>query len=402
MQYQRFDPAPFGFPRPRVPLLPAPSLESFSAFKQAAAVALLDDPGAHFFSRGRYALAEAFRRCGIGPQSTVLAPAYHCRSMLDPALRLGAEVALYPLKADLHIDLDGLAKQAEQCSQPATVLLVTHYFGFPQPMQDLLAWCKDKRITLIEDCSHCLFLPSVSGDLGQLGSYCVSSPYKFFPVEDGGILWTNGRARPTSAQTRQTRQTGIADELRGVVHALKRGLSAHQTPSPAPARHAADTSDANLPAQNTDRLEDSSGPSHQYTTSVEHHNALAISRWGMRHTKVRRLIAQRRSNYLEWVRCVAVLSHCRALHPVLPTACVPYMFPLLIDKPQAHFMALKRLGMPVWRWDDIAVSTCGVAARYRTQLLHLPCHQELTPAQMVWMTNTLTDVLQQQPHREAA
>ena len=28
---------------------------------------------------------------------------------------------------------------------------------------------------------------------------------------------------------------------------------------------------------------------------------------------------------------------------------------------------------------------CPVASRYRTHLLHLPCHQDLSPAQMAWM-----------------
>jgi hypothetical protein len=45
----------------------------------------------------------------------------------------------------------------------------------------------------------------------------------------------------------------------------------------------------------------------------------------------------------------------------------------------------------------MAVSACQTATNYRLKLLHLPCHQELTPAQMTWMTSTLQNVMRQTP-----
>ena len=94
---------------------------------------------------------------------------------------------------------------------------------------------------------------------------------------------------------------------------------------------------------------------------------------------------------------MADLPHCQALVPKLPADCVPYMFPLRIDHPEVHFFALKQLGVPVWRWDDMAVSDCPVAANYRLQLLHLPCHQELSEQQMSWMTTAVNKVMLQCP-----
>jgi dTDP-4-amino-4,6-dideoxygalactose transaminase len=41
----------------------------------------------------------------------------------------------------------------------------------------------------------------------------------------------------------------------------------------------------------------------------------------------------------------------------------------------------------------MAVSACPVATGYRTQLLHLPCHQGLSDAQMNWMLALVKDVL---------
>ena len=61
------------------------------------------------------------------------------------------------------------------------------------------------------------------------------------------------------------------------------------------------------------------------------------------------------------------------------------MFPLYLEMPDPHFYYLMRLGVPVWRWDSIAVSDCPTANDYRMHLLHLPCHQSLDEKQMDWM-----------------
>jgi hypothetical protein len=69
----------------------------------------------------------------------------------------------------------------------------------------------------------------------------------------------------------------------------------------------------------------------------------------------------------------------------LPDDCVPYMVPLLIERPDPHFFYLKHLGVPVWRWDAMASSSCRIANEYRLRLLHLPCHQSLSTCQLEWM-----------------
>lgn len=76
---------------------------------------------------------------------------------------------------------------------------------------------------------------------------------------------------------------------------------------------------------------------------------------------------------------------------------MPYMFPLYIDYPNPHFYFMKMLGVPIWRWDEMAVSDCPVASDYRTRLLHLPCHQELTNKEMEWMSIAITNVIKKIP-----
>jgi perosamine synthetase len=388
MEYQTFDPTNCDFPRPKVAVLPALSRHSLRLRRQATPFELAAAPNARFYTRGRYALTDAYRLCGVGPESTLLAPAYHCRTMLDPAIRLGASLVLYPLQPNLQPALDGLMASLRACDKPPAALLFTHFFGFAQPINALLELCNNHGIILIEDCSHCLFLPTDPNGLGRRGRYSVSSPYKFFPIEDGGILWANhGSALPSQ----QTTSPSLKQEIKGIARSIQRAVAATASPDIELTRHQA-VSGTQEPA-GVDSLQSIDGTSVQYDTASERTRALRISRWALSLTDTSRLAKRRRARYQEWVQAVADLPNCQALFPVLPQDCVPYMFALCLQKPEVHFQVLKRLGVPVWRWDDMAVSPCAVAMDYRTHLLHLPCHQELTDLQMHWLTSTVAQVI---------
>ncbi|MGA8783703.1 MAG: DegT/DnrJ/EryC1/StrS family aminotransferase [Polaromonas sp.] len=392
MDYQRFDPGNCGFPRPKVPILPSLSWQSLG--REDASPFGLAGSGAQVrhFTRGRYALTEAYRQAGVGEQGALLAPAYHCRTMLDPAIRLGAEVALYALKPDLSPDLMSLKTSLAACRHPVKALLVAHYFGFAQALEPLLGFCSAHNITLIEDCSHALLSKTKSGTMGETGRFAVASPYKFFPAEDGGLLWANGghplAQDPTCAPT-------LMQELKGMLHSAQHARAHKQVPDVALIDIEIKTITDKLSLTGRDEQEQSAGPSPNYRPTEESMKSLAWSRWVMRHTNVQSLIRRRRHNYEQWAAAVAKLPHCRALFPQLTADCVPYMFPLQIDHPEVHFFALKQLGVPIWRWDDMAVSSCPVASSYRLKMIHLPCHQELSEQQMAWLTAAVQKVMLQ-------
>lgn len=388
LTYHRFDPAPCGFPRPRVPVLPPLSRAQLGPAQPEPATRR------RHYARGRYALQAAYALAGVGPQGALLAPAYHCRTMLDPALRLGAEVALYPLTPDLHTDLDGLHRAAAACRTPPLALLLTHYFGLPRRVAEVAAWCRTQGIALVEDCSHAL--PGTAGDassgrpaIGHSGRWAVSSPYKFFACPDGGWLWANGDA-PLPLQP--ARSPGARAELRGILTAW--GQLRHARPAPDPAVIGAELSalEARLSLRGRDWIDPGHTPSDDYAPADEGIRGLAVSRWIERHTDLVPLIARRRAHYLAWLAALDGLPGVAALLPDLPPGVAPYMFPLRVDDPPRLFYPLKQLGVPIWRWDDMAISNCAVSQRYRQGVFHLPCHQALTDAQMAWMTAAVRTV----------
>lgn len=392
LEYQVFDPKPCGFPWPRVSLLPRgfdPAGADDSTYSKGASQ--LSGQGLHF-SRGRYALGEAYRLAGLDSDGVLLAPAYHCVTMLDPALALGAEVRLYPLTADLAPDLAALDELADRTGKPVKVLLATHFFGFVRDFSELKQWCQARNIVFVEDCSHTLFTERFQAKgAGQYGKFVASSPYKFFPSADGGWLHAS---EGSSLAGRTTLSSGWIAELRG----LKQYLDAARHPrigaaNIADLREQAAGLTQGVPKPGLDQRCHRQSQSTQYDVAASVYSALRGSRWLIDHSSIRGCIQRRQSNYRRWLQGVARLPNCHPLYSELPDDVVPYMFPLCIEHPMPHFYWLKHLAVPVWRWDEMALSDCTVAKNYRLHLLHLPCHQALSDDEMNWMLTALENVL---------
>lgn len=390
LEFQRFDPSRCQFPRPRAALLPTLAWSDLTLGNDGTiAPALTHGAGVQHFARGRYALRAAYEAAGVGPAGALLAPAYHCRTMLDPALALGGAIHFYSLNSDLIPDIDSIRAALAAPRHVVKALLVPHYFGFEQPeasMRALAQLCSQQGIRLIEDCCHSwvVAMQRAAQCQAATGHMLVASPYKFFACADGGTLWGN----PTEMAAPPA-QPGLSGELRAFVAGLQQCMS----DAPAAIGHDAAPPQADGAHKGEDRRESGDHPSSLYSRALERTASLAASRWVMRRTKISPAIQRRRANYRAWLGAVSGLPGARALFPELPPDCAPYMFPLYISAPDIQFFALKQAGMPIWRWDEMAVSDCSVASKYRLHLLHLPCHQSLSATQMQWMIDTVAKVL---------
>lgn len=387
-EFRRFDPSLCHFPRPGAPLLPVPRWSELASGADTSGRSALDEPaGAHFFSRGRYALHAAYGAAGVGPGGALMAPAYHCRTMLDPALALGGPLALYRVHADLTPDLADIAALADASRIAVRALVLPHYFGFEQPAEltrELTAFCRSRGIMLIEDCSHAWKLALARAELCRDAPdhAVVASPYKYFACADGGVLW--GAARPGG--DRALVPAGWLRELAAARSMLSQ-LRGPQPPNQ-------DGSPDSATACGAEITESSDQPSGLYDRAAEGKRGLALSRWVIGRSRPAAIAEKRRANYARWLDAVAPLTGGRALFATMPPDCAPYMFPLVMNAPEPYFCMLKQRAMPIYRWDDMAVSDCEVASRYRLRLLHLPCHQSLSERQMQWMISVVTEVLQ--------
>lgn len=381
-----FDPSPCGFPKPRVPLLP--TLDGISPWLTLGSGTSWASKG-HFryFSHSRYALHTAYRLAGIGPGATLLAPAYHCRTMLDPAIALGGGITLYPLHADLSPDVTAIQQLVNDSARPVKALLVSHFFGIPQDFAALADFCQQANIELIEDCSHVFFYECYRAPYtGLYGDFVTSSPYKFLPVPDGGLLYARNPARLADVSTKPA---SLAQELRGISDLVARARQHSRTKRSSVTSISARAVGA-IPTGLDVHTRTST--SADYVPSQEGKSCLRTSRFLWHHAKAFEVTTRRRRHYSRWVEALAGTPRCRPLYPEPPADCVPYMFPLIIDHPDPQFYQLKQLGLPIWRWDSIVTSECKVARDYRTHLLHLPCHQSLSESEVEWMITVVRQV----------
>jgi dTDP-4-amino-4,6-dideoxygalactose transaminase len=392
--FRVFDPDACQFPSPRVPILPSLGIASFGFGRSRKFASVFSAAPNLFYSRGRYALHDAYRLSGVGPKGALLAPAYHCRTMLDPAICLGGTVILYPLEAKLAPDIALLAQLVDSSEMPVRAMLLTHYFGFAQATDAVQAFCDERDIVLVEDCSHACFRSFQNTSLGQSGRFVVTSPYKLFPSEDGGGLQINGKG---SAFPSRLRARGSRDEMRSLVNSFRRAIRSRPQTGDA----GTDEQLRHICAKEIVKGREFEQPGNQvssmYDPLAENLAGLSASRLIISFSNVDRIAEARRNNYRQWLDAVRFLPHCRPLFDELPDDVVPYMFPLYVEYPTPHFFVLKQLGLPIWRWDEMAVSNCVLAMDYRLHLLHLPCHQSLSRAEMRWMTQTLAGVMTEIP-----
>lgn len=391
---QNFAPGAVVLPPPQVSALPVlrwSSLRHATWTRNSAYDLHAPNRELRSYARSRYALTEAYRRCGVGPDAPLLAPAYHCLTMIDPALRLGAGVLLYHLRPDLAPDVDQLESLIAGARQRPAAMLLTHFFGFVQDPAPFHALCERHGLAMIEDCSHA-FSGLRSQGLGSTGRYSVWSPYKFYPCSDGGELQANAGASMPAAPTGSP-GPGSWAQVRALGHAVQGLLAALPVPDSAAIPSALVAIAAHSVGNGVESRSAYDAPSHHYLAADELQAALPSSRWIIAHTHAAKLSAERRRRFEQWLVAMRDLSGCRPLYPHLPVGTVPYMFPLVVDEPRLHFIPLRRLGLPIWRWDKMAlplgVPECKVSQAYRLSLFQLPCHQELTDRDMDWMVAAL-------------
>ncbi len=341
---------------------------------------------AEFFVYGRYALVEALKRAGAGPGRAVLLPAYHCRTIVESVLHVGAEARFYPMTTDLRPDFANMG--ALVSDGKASTFLMTHYFGFANALAEAKAYCESAGIAFIEDCAHAFYGEQGGSVLGTVGDYAIASAWKFLPVWDGAMLRDN---------TMPSRKSGLKPQpfseeiraMRALVNAWLEGrrrkpvlpaLSPQQLVEGAAEIHG---------GQSRMPKEDPSG----FRARLVGAAGCSVSRWAVLNSPHDDVAEKRRQNYQHWLNGIQRFPGVRPLFSSLPDGVAPYAFPLLTDAEGLVFHALKLAGIPIWRWEDVARTTCPVAQDYRLRLLQLPCHQDLRAEEVDWMLEILGGVL---------
>ena len=391
------------YPKPILPVNPILSWASFGNDRVKTIPSVLE-AGTHcFLTSGRMSIAMALKLIGIRSGDKVLVPAYHCSSMVEPILWAGADCMFYRLHPEASADLDDIKRKLDSKTR---VLMVTHYFGFPQQSRLLREFFDSHQLLLLEDCAHAFFGRQDGLPLGSYGDYAIASAMKFFPVFDGGCLISS---RHSLDQIRLEPASAVF-QLKAVMDSLERAF-AHRSSRLARfffklPLHLKRQIWSNIKAHSqggitvTSYTPPASEGGFGFDTAWLDKAMSLYSKWVMQGTSQKRIIEQRRKNFLRLLDALGTLPHCRPLHTALPDTVVPYVFPLWVEKPEIVFPELKRKRVPILRWDFLAdridATLCPVSSDMALKLFQFPCHQELKPEELEWMITQIRDTLLQQ------
>jgi len=386
---------PQDYPPPKIPLSPPLSSNGLGRNKKLAP-SILDSPHVLAVTSGRAAIALALRHAAIGAGDEVLVPSYHCDSMVAPVRLVGACAIFYQVQADTLADFSDLAAKVS----PATrALILTHFFGFPQDLTRARSFCQKHGLVLIEDCAHAFFGDWQGAAVGSVGDYAVASSMKFFPVFDGGIL----AAREFDLSGIKLRQPSFPFEIKALSNVVERALNYGRLGSVASVIRfglkAKDLLWQLVKRQSRTIAEASYAPGSSEGGFVLDPDWLdvkmsRVSRTILRYCDFERIVHGRRANYRFLLEKLGSTPGLRPLHPELTPGTVPLNFPVVVDRPETLFPALKHAGVPIWRFgeyldEEITERVCANSCYLSRHVFQFPCHSELRPEELSWMVDTI-------------
>lgn len=160
------------------------------------------------FDSARSALENYMQFVGMSQDDEVLLPAYigwssrEGSGVFDPITQLGVRYSFYRISSQLQIDIED-AKVKLQARRPK-LLLVIHYFGFPDPgVQELCDFAHANGSLVLEDEAHAMLSDRVGGICGRAGDASIYSLHKLLPFTYGGRLVLNTCALRGNRETLQ-------------------------------------------------------------------------------------------------------------------------------------------------------------------------------------------------------
>jgi perosamine synthetase len=393
---RRANPPPVDAPMHRISRRPLATIESFSPSGGMRNHHPTTYKSGRFVTSGRAAIFWALQRLGISSGDSVLVPTYHCPTLVAPLVALGARPAFYPLQYPGTPNADWLAQVD---SNGVRAIIIVQLFGLPQCLASLRAWCDERGIPMIEDCAHSLFGKAGDRRSGEWGDYATFSLTKFLPVGELGFVASTRHGLPKLRLDRSSLRSqvrGALDPLEasadadrfgaiGVrMAAFGRWIRARRGPASTPRSEPPATQSAVLRA-----LRDCDMARIRAKPALA---ALAIERL----SDYSAIASRRRANFQRMAELLDRYPIGRPLLRSAPDDAGPYVFPLLVDRPDVVYSAMRAIAFPVYRWDRLwpgtPIDESDLTSTWRNHLLQIPVHQSYTDEEFRALASMLEQI----------
>jgi dTDP-4-amino-4,6-dideoxygalactose transaminase len=144
------------------------------------------------FNSGRSALMAVFNALELEIGSEVLLQAFTCNAAVNPVIWAGLKPVYVDCNNNYNIDVEDLRKKITPKSR---AVMVQHTFGQPCDLDEVIAFCREKKLVLIEDCAHSLGAVYKGKNVGTFGdvSFFSFSRDKIVSCVYGGMAATKDK-----------------------------------------------------------------------------------------------------------------------------------------------------------------------------------------------------------------
>jgi len=333
----------------------------------------------------RNAIWHGIGALGLKPGDGILMPAYHHGVDLEVVLARGLVPTFYRVDRAAMMDLEDMRRGL---APGIKAVYVIHYFGFPQPMPEVVAFAREHGLALIEDCALSLFSATPQGPLGSFGDIGVFCLYKTLPLPHGGTLALNRQGLVIPPRPEKPDSVSSAAYT---AHLLLDSMALHvEGVGP---RLATWGRDLGRTAKRAMRAEMVAIDTNDLDMGVIPLGMGFATRYILARTRPAEVIRIRRENY-EHLRSLLDPT-VRTLYGALPEGVCPLSLPILApDKERVHeallhdgvgnvnFWARWRSEVPRERFPDVDF--------LRRHVVEIPVHQALRPKHMEFIAERVS------------
>jgi hypothetical protein len=344
---------------------------------------------------GRVAIWQLCKLWQLEAGDEILMPAYNCGTEVDPFVVHGCKVVLYRVDEKARIDLEDILRRRTRRTR---IVYVTHYFGWPQNLRELVPWCRTEGIRLVEDCALALFSSGTDGrPLGMQGDAAIFSLGKFLPVPAGGLLTVpagrDGEMPLLQDWPRKETFKRTGHLLRKDLQRRLEALGLYSLSRRAKMRISKPQADDRVADEAPDM------PSEYYLDEQFKNGTMPpLARRTLRAIDPGFVRKRRRENYLALQRELAGRTDKTPLFDQLPDGTCPLAFPVVTHQRHELVRALEAYGVcsyPFWEGYHRGLSWREFPeARFlKENVLTLPVNQSLSEAHMAFIVDLLRVLL---------
>ncbi len=144
----------------------------------------------YYYSHARTALKHGILSIGLKKDDHILIPEYICDVLLHPIYNIGLKPIFFPIRDNFEPNWNVMKSLT---SKKTKALIMVHYFGQPQNIEQYVSFCKKNELKLIEDNAHGHNGSYKGKKIGTFGDIGITSPRKIININSGGLLYIDSK-----------------------------------------------------------------------------------------------------------------------------------------------------------------------------------------------------------------